>query len=113
MARMNIEGAELYDCTFKSGNRQGIATLPDAAATLAQGAPQVLVMAPTSTRIVKLPPSPRRGQTVTIVNTAAGAVSITVQDSAGAALPVALSVAQNTSATVVWDGAKWIGIKSA
>ena len=113
MARMNIEGAELYDCVFKSGNRWGISTLPDAAAVLSGTAPQVLEMAPTAARTLRLPANPRKGQTYTIVNTAAGAFAITVQDSAGAGLPVALVIAQNTSANVVWDGSKWVGIKSA
>jgi hypothetical protein len=115
MARMNLEGAELYDCTIKSGNRMGVASVPDNAAGIVLGpnSPHVLTITAAAARNVRLPAAPQRGDYFLILNTSAGAFALTIQDSAGGALPVALSIAQSKGAWVVYDGVKWIGFAGA
>jgi hypothetical protein len=100
---MNVEGAELYDCLIRSGNRMGVASLV-LAGTLAiqNNPPQVLALDTGGVaRTVKLPNFPQKGDFIYLVNTSAGAFAITVQDANGVALPTALAIAQGKSALIV------------
>lgn len=115
MARMNLEGAEIYDCTIKQGNRMGLATVPDNAAgiVLGAGTPHVIICAPAAARNMRLPANPQRGDYFLVLNMSAGAFALTLQDSAGAAITPATAVAQSKGAWVVYDGTKWISVAGA
>ena len=112
MARMNVEGAELYDCIIKKGNRFGTAVLTLTGTTaIAADGPQVLFLDPGgSARNVTLWASPQRGDWVLIVNTADAAEVITVQTSAAGALTPAITPTQSESALVIYDGTAWHGM---
>lgn len=115
MSRVNIEGAEVYDSLLRTGNRLGvnIQTL-GGAISLGKDAPHIQVLdANGAARNVNLPPSPQKGDFYLVLNPAAGAFALTLQDSAGVALSPAVTVAQAKAVLVFWTGTAWKALVGA
>jgi hypothetical protein len=91
---------------FRHANRFGILNQTLAGTfAIPPGAPHILMLDTGGVaRNVTLPASPRKGDFFYFFNTSAGAFALTLQDSTGAALSPAATVAQNGFMMVVWDG---------
>lgn len=115
MARRNLEGVDISDCTFKQGNRMGIMNQTlGADFVMSNDSTQIVVLdANGAARNVRLPPNPQRGDYYIILNPAAGAFALTLQTGAGAALSPAVTVAQNKACVVFWTGTAWKALSGA
>lgn len=106
--RNNHEGGRLADMLLISGNR--FAVLKQAlAADLVMDAdmPQLLSLAPTAARDVRLPPE-APGLIYIIMNTSAGAYALTVTDDADSGTVGVIP--QNAVGIFVCDGATWLAL---
>ena len=102
--RSRVDDAELRGCIERQANRVGmlVQTLGGTFA-VPPGAPHMLVLdANGAARNVTLPANPRKGDYFYIFNPAAGAFALTIQDSSGAALSPAVTVAQGKAIWVVY-----------
>lgn len=106
MARSNIDGAVVADCLVLNGNRFGLLrqTLT-ATFAIPPDAPHLLILdANGVARNVTLPASPQVGDWFEIYNSAAAAFSLTLQNSAAAAVTPAVVIAQSKAARVIYTG---------
>jgi hypothetical protein len=71
---------------------------------IAPNSPHVIVITPDAARNITLPATPQRGDYFYILNTAGGAFTLTIQDSAAGALSPAVTIAQGKSCLVVATG---------
>lgn len=112
--RSRIDDAEIRGAILRHANRFGV-SLQTLTGTysIPSGAPHVqMLVTGGSARTVKLPASPKKGDWFLIVNLAAAADVITVQDSAAAALTPACTPTQNEAALVIYSGDATIGWRS-
>lgn len=112
--RINIDEGLARDFTLLANSRLGV-TLKTLTGTetLQANCTTVQMLDPGGAgRTVKLPPSPKKGDLIIIVNTADAAEVITVQDSGGNALTPACTPTQNETAIIIYSGDATLGWRS-
>lgn len=113
--RSNIDGAILQDNLLLGENRFGVATQTlTGTYAIPPGSEHIQVLdANGVARNVTLPASPQKGDWFLVYNPAAGLFALTLQDSAGAALSPAVTVAQAKAVMVFWTGTAWKALVGA
>lgn len=86
MSRVNLENSELYNPLIKTGLKQGITVLPDAAAAIDEDMGPVIYMTPTASRILTLPPVTAAMRGLTLFFITQGAFTLVLKNQAAATI---------------------------
>lgn len=86
MSRVNLENPELYSPLIKTGLKQGITVLPDAAANIDEDMGPVIYMTPTASRILTLPVVTPQMRGLTLFFITQAAFTLVVKNQAAATI---------------------------